>query len=387
MFGSAVKTRLFRGSYYHFIREPAQMARKTNVLPTYLLHKPTGQARVRINGRDYYLGTYGSPESRIAYGKLIASQAGGLEVDPVAGLKSGRTTTIENVDPGPTVAEICLSFLRFAEKHYVKRGKPTTELGLFKDAMRHLVELYGSTPAASFGPLALKAVRLKMVESGLCRNTINQAMARIRRIFKHAVANELIEPSVLQKLQAVSPLLQGRTDAHDNPPRTAVSDEDIEAVRSRVTPLVRDLIDIQRLTGSRSGELLQLTTGMIDRSGDVWAAKLMDHKTAHHGQGRTLHFGPQSQLILQRYLSAKPDEPIFGITRNGYRRGVTRACELAGITRWVPHQLRNTAASAIRDEFGLESTQAVLGHAKSDMTEHYAAVNSLKAQEVARRIG
>jgi len=31
--------------------------------PSYLLHKPTGQARVRIDGHDNYLGEYGTPES------------------------------------------------------------------------------------------------------------------------------------------------------------------------------------------------------------------------------------------------------------------------------------------------------------------------------------
>jgi hypothetical protein len=40
--------------------------------PAYTLHKPTGQARVRIGQRDYYLGEYGSPESRDQYDALIA---------------------------------------------------------------------------------------------------------------------------------------------------------------------------------------------------------------------------------------------------------------------------------------------------------------------------
>jgi hypothetical protein len=31
--------------------------------PSYLLHKATGQARVRIDGKDEYLGEYGSLES------------------------------------------------------------------------------------------------------------------------------------------------------------------------------------------------------------------------------------------------------------------------------------------------------------------------------------
>ena len=40
--------------------------------PSYLLHKASGQARVRINGRDIYLGRHGSRESRELYDDLIA---------------------------------------------------------------------------------------------------------------------------------------------------------------------------------------------------------------------------------------------------------------------------------------------------------------------------
>lgn len=365
------------------------MSRKRCSVPAYLLHKPTGQARCRIAGRDFYLGLYGSDESRIKYGQLVAKLAGGVPLDPLAGSNRGsRLPRNESeTDPGPTVGELCLAFLRHAETHYTKNGRPTSQVQLFKDAIRPLNELFGLTPVGDFGPLAFKAVRAKVVSRGCCRMTVNSAMSHIRQIFKFGVANELVEPSVLQKLQAVSALLHGRTEAHDNPPRTSVQDSAIEAVKGLVGDLVRDLIDLQRLTGARCGELLGLTTRAINRTGEVWAAVLGDHKTSHHGQSRTLHFGPQSQLILTRHLKADPNALMFNITRNGYRRAVTRACEVAKIDRWVPHQLRHTAAEAVRQQFGLEHCQSVLGHSKADMTEHYAKAGSEKAREVALKIG
>ncbi|HQZ63799.1 MAG TPA: hypothetical protein PLY87_01930 [Planctomycetaceae bacterium] len=78
------------------------MARKHNVFPSYLLHKPTGQARVRINGRDHYLGPYGSEESRILYGQLIAKHAGGI---PIADSKRGSLPRNVSDDPGASVGE------------------------------------------------------------------------------------------------------------------------------------------------------------------------------------------------------------------------------------------------------------------------------------------
>ena len=39
--------------------------------PAYLLHQATGQARVRINGKDIYLGPFGSPESKERYREVL----------------------------------------------------------------------------------------------------------------------------------------------------------------------------------------------------------------------------------------------------------------------------------------------------------------------------
>jgi len=136
------------------------MPRKANVFPSYLLHKQSGQARVRISGRDYLLGPYGSESSRIAYGELIAKFAGGVPIDPIADSKRGSLPRNESDDPGASVGELCLTFLKHAEGHYVKNGKETNELSVIKSVIRPLNEMYGMTPAKDFGPLAMKAVRV-----------------------------------------------------------------------------------------------------------------------------------------------------------------------------------------------------------------------------------
>jgi hypothetical protein len=51
------------------------MPRRKNAVPTYSRHKPTGQARTRIAGRDIYLGAYGSRESRLRFAMLAAELA------------------------------------------------------------------------------------------------------------------------------------------------------------------------------------------------------------------------------------------------------------------------------------------------------------------------
>ncbi len=205
---------------------------KTAKVPTYGLHKPTGQARCYVNGKTVYLGKYGSEESRIRFGETVGKLVSGQILDPIARTKSGRNTCGESDDPGPSVAELCVVFLTHAETHYLKEGKQTSEVHILKSAMCPLKELYGMLPAKDVGPLALKAVRAKMIESGWCRGTINAAMSRIRRIFKHAIPNELIESSVLDRLKCVAPSSPDELRLTTTPPRTAVSADNIELIRS-----------------------------------------------------------------------------------------------------------------------------------------------------------
>jgi hypothetical protein len=52
------------------------MPRKSPHVPSYRLHKPTGQARVIIDAKHIYLGRYGSPEAEEKYARLIAEHLG-----------------------------------------------------------------------------------------------------------------------------------------------------------------------------------------------------------------------------------------------------------------------------------------------------------------------
>lgn len=46
------------------------MPKKTIHRPAYTHHKPSGQARVRLGGKDHYLGDFDSPASHDEYEKL-----------------------------------------------------------------------------------------------------------------------------------------------------------------------------------------------------------------------------------------------------------------------------------------------------------------------------
>jgi integrase len=49
--------------------------------------------------------------------------------------------------------------------------------------------------------------------------------------------------------------------------------------------------------------------------------------------------------------------------------------------------LRHNAATTVRQKFGLEAAQVVLGHSKADVTQVYAERDQRLAVEVARQVG
>ncbi|WP_435005650.1 hypothetical protein P12x_003466 [Tundrisphaera lichenicola] len=215
-------------------------------IPSYRLHKATGQAIVVLRGRSYYLGKFGTTQSRAEYNRVIADNRviaeylanGGSAPQPKSGPAASTDLTID---------ELILRYWRFAEGHYARDGLPGRELASIRDAIRPLRQIYGQSEAARFGPLALKAVRKAMIDAGLCRNTINSRVGKIRRMFKWAVADELIPPGVLEGLKAVGGLQRGKGGARESEPVRPVSPEHVEAVLPFVSKPVRAMIQVQQL--------------------------------------------------------------------------------------------------------------------------------------------
>jgi hypothetical protein len=150
------------------------VARPKKLVPTYSLHKPSGQARVRLDGRDLYLGAYDSEDSRREYARIVAELS--------------STPSPRPASPGPpdvSVNEVLVAFLAHAEQHYRRPdGTCTNELKEYKLAIRPLRRLYGHTPAREFGPVALQMVRAAMVGQGWCRTRVNKQVGRLKRVFR-----------------------------------------------------------------------------------------------------------------------------------------------------------------------------------------------------------
>ena len=394
------------------------MPRLAQKLPSYRLHKPSGLAVVTIGGKDLYLGPHGTGSSRAEYDRVVGEW-----------LANGRRrATPPQADAAPlTVGELILRYWVFAKDHYRRDGRPTRELDNIRDALRPVRDLYGHTPAAQFGPLALKAVRRAMIEAGLARTTINFRVSKVRRAFRWAAESELIAPAVHQGLMTIAGLLRGRDGARETSPVRTVAEDHVAAILPHVTGPVRAMIELQSLTGMRPGEVTAIRGMDVDRSADVWVYRPAGHKTQHHGHERVIHLGPQTQAVLRPWLVGSLDAFLFSpaaavaarnaarrrartspmtpshagrltqrapkrppgdrYDKNAYGQAIMRACRKAGVPHWHPNQLRHNAATRLRRRYGIEVSRQVLGHRSAAMTEIYAEVDLNKVAEVMGEIG
>ena len=183
---------------------------KTRQKPAYQLHSATGRACVRIAGKDYYLGAYGSSKSRERYDDLI----------------SGWLTQQDATKLTLLVDDLCLLFLQHADNYYWRKDRtPTGDVANLRHALRFLVKVHGRWRIHEIGPIRLKQVRQAMIDGGLCRTNINRQIHRIRRVFSWGVENECVPAGLYQELLAVKALRAGRSGARESAPVVPVNEE------------------------------------------------------------------------------------------------------------------------------------------------------------------
>lgn len=359
--------------------------------PKYSLHKGSGQARVRLNGKDIYLGVYGSKASREEYARILSKWLGSQD----------DSTSLTSL----SVEQLALAFLDHAKARYVKDGESTDHIYMVRSGLRLLLEHHRGEPAAEFSPRKLKQLQRVLAARDLSRSYINDLISVIKRCFKWGVSEELLTPQVFEGLRSVDAVKRGQTGVREPKSVKPVIDTETEAVFPHVSSQIKAMIQLQQLTGMRPGEVLIMRPCDVTMTTEgVWKYRPESHKTEHHGKERVVFLGEKAQTILRPWLDRDPESYCFQpaesdrsknrsmkdnkpYRRDSYALAIRRACKKIGFTPWSPNQLRHTYATRVREQFGLEAAQVSLGHSRADVTQVYAERNEKLGADVARMIG
>jgi integrase len=179
------------------------------------------------------------------------------------------------------------------------------------------------------------------------------------------------------------------------------------------------MVDFQLATGCRPGEACSIRTADITMHDGVWLYRPWTYKTEHQDIERVIYLGPRAQEIIRPWLRCDLDKPLFSpreareaylatrrknakrkprkaspkrqpgevYTNNTYARAILKACKRGGLPHWAPNQLRHTAGTEIRRQFGAEMARLILGHQKLSTTELYAEADFKRAIEIVSLVG
>ncbi len=343
------------------------------------------------------------------------------------------------------VVEVAFCYTEHARDYYRKNGRVTREAETIHEVCKTLGERYPSLRVQDFGPVCLDEFRQHLIlEKDWSRKYINKQVSRLLRMMKWGVSREIVPPAIHLALAALPGLRHGRTQARETRRIPPVADTVVDATLPYLSTIVADMVRLQRLSGARPGEVCGLRSCDVTRLSEVWKYTPSEHKTEHMDRDRVIFFGPRAQAILAKYMADGSTDYCFSpkssvsemrhkrqfarknplsrgncvgtnrvenpqsapsdrYTTASYRRAIHRACGLAfpvpphlkGKQRsewrtahqWHPNQLRHTAATEVRKDFGLEGSQVMLGHSSANVTQIYAERDHTLAARIAMKVG
>ncbi len=215
-------------------------------------------------------------------------------------------------DTGPTVVQILLPYLDHCDRYYRREdGSPTGEADNIRLAFRPLREMYAHTTAKDFGSLQLKAVRQKIIDSGLTRSGVNRRIAYIVQAFRWAAEEKMVPASVWHDLKCVKRLERGRSIARETPEVPPVPMDRVEATIPHLSRQVAVMVRLQLLTGARPGEICDLRACDIDTTRPIWVYRPCQHKEKWRGKSRSIYIDAEAQSIVKAFLRTDLQAPLF----------------------------------------------------------------------------
>lgn len=159
------------------------------------------------------------------------------------------------------------------------------------------------------------------------------------------------------------------------------SAEEMEKLRDGCRTLrERAMIEVFRSTGARVGELVEVTTDMID-----WATGDIMICGEKGGRFRPIYLDEEARYHLKKYLASRKDgnpslfvqsrRPYGTMSKAGIRSIMKGIAGRAGLTcRVYPHKLRKTLGMELKNKgVDIGIIQEVMGHASPAVTALYYA--------------
>jgi integrase len=432
MYGVAVST-----------REKLTMPTLQKRIPAYQKHRASGQAVVSLNGRDFYLGPHGTRASKLEYDRLIGEWLQqGRQIHPAP--DGGQLSVVELI---AAYLDFAQRYYRkgnrqTSEIHAIRSAmrplkllygrKPCAEFGPI--ALQVVMQQMAADNLAR-GTVNDNAGRIKRmfkwgVSQELIPASIHHALTSVGGLRKgrsearetepvKPVDDRIVEATLPHLPQVVSDMIRVQRLTGMRPAELCMirpidldCSTDVWTYRPESHKTEHHGKERTIYIGPQAQAVL---LRYVVRDASEYCFRPCDSEAkrlaARHAARKTpLSCGNKPGSNRKTKPKRKAGDCY---TVDSYRRAIYRGCdtafphpELSALKKsrlsekqradlrewqadhqWAPNQLRHTAATEIRREFGLEAAQITLGHSQANITQIYAERDMQKGIEVARRIG
>jgi len=370
---------------------------------------------VYVNGKKIMLGRSGTPEAAAA---LLQLQIRHL-TDP----------TLSSLAPQQIpVDTLCLAYLEFS-----KENDPS-HFSSIKTAVTILFKHFTGQAVESLDSRSFLFLQERYVQHGVSRRYCNTLMGHIRAMLKWGIVRKLVSSKVYGEAKLVEALKKGKTKARENPKRRDVPDDVVNRTLPHLSPMLRDMVRVQRLASMRPSELCRMKAGEIDRdhiTDDgvvVWMYTPGTNKNSWRERQqedeyiRIIPLGkPEQDILAPRLVGKTDDDHVFSpqeamrekytrdaterktkvqpsqikrkernakkpkrrdrdaYDKHSYNRAIGRSILAANkklpvgekIPRWTPYQLRHTAITETALQTSLDTARATAGQKSISVTQGY----------------
>lgn len=406
------------------------MARTASKTPTLRYHKQTKRYYIFGGGKRVYLGGHKGTAAKRRL-EIIACM---IEGTP-------PTVAFASASGGTTLARALTEFRKWAPTHYTDNRA----IARFDAVIAAAIAAHGETPADQFDGQGVEDVRTVLTsrKPELSRGYINCLIRALKTAFAWMKRRKIVCANTLAEVRQVKALMAG-DGGRETTPIPPVEDWVVEATRRECSCTIRAMIDLQRLTGMRPGELCRMrrcdvstsmaevlpipgqrrTIKAVEAEGvPIWRYVPSKHKNLHRGKMRIVPIGPDAQKVLLPFLERAPEDYIFrpsddlsparhkalcaGPCYNvrAYHNAIVRAVGRANRLRkeaaekglvplfvrvpsWSPNQLRHAALEDTADRIDAEHAAAIGGHSASMRAlDSYVQATIRKAASAAAKVG
>ena len=264
---------------------------------------------------------------------------------------------------GATVGDAITAYVKMREEGARPIAPQSNEVYMLRWLERDL----GDEVISGIKPQRLATYCTRRGKSGAGGYTISMEISKLGTVLKYSALalGETFPDLVGQARPLLTHLgLIGPGTPRDRRP----TPDELAAVRTAASPLLRDIIDFAVATAMRRGEIVRMTWADVDAAARMLTIR--ERKDPRRKTDERIPLLGDSLAIIQR--QPQTDDRVWPVTPEWVSDNFLLACRVARVDDLVFHDLRHEAISRLFEAgFRIEQVALVSGHKSWAMLKRY----------------